>query len=175
MAQSSKDWVIPEVINIGYGHQKRTPKQLARKVLNTILAKWAYACPSNSLRVQLHRWRGCHIGENVYIGMYCIFDNLAPEGIYIKDNVSVNANTMIITHFNPVDRFAKAFEAQIRPVVIEQKAMVAVRCIILPGVHIGEYAVVSAGLTIDKDIPAYSIVREKHKREIVDTSFMFKK
>lgn len=175
MATSSKDWIIPEKINIGYGHQKRTIGQMCRKVLNTILSRLAYTCPINSWRIQFHRWRGVHIGKNVYLGMYCIFDNLSPEYIYIKDNVSVNANTMIITHFNPVDRFDKAFEACIRPVVIEEKAMVSVRCTILPGVHIGEYSVISAGMVIDKDVPANVILREKKKRELVDLTFLYNK
>ena len=170
-----KEWKIPtEPISIGYGHQKRTLREKIRKVKNTILARWAYACPLNGLRVQFHRWRGVHIGDNVYIGMYCIFDNLSPENIYIMDNVSVNANTMIITHFNPVDRFDKMFEAQIRPVVIKEKAMVAVRCTILPGVTIGEYSIVSAGMVIDKDVPDFTMVREKQKRQEVDMHFLFK-
>lgn len=171
---SCKDWVIPETTTIGYGHQKRTFGQLMRKVKNTLLAKWAYACPSNKMRVQLHRWRGVHIGKDVYIGMYCIFDNLSPEYIFIMDNAAVNANSMIITHFNPKGRFDKMFEANIRPVVIKEKAMVAVRSVILPGVTIGEGAVVSAGMVIDKDVPDYTMVREKHKRQEVDVSFLFK-
>lgn len=173
--KSSKDWIIPETTYIEYGHQKRTFREKIRKVKNTILARWAYACPINSLRVQFHRWRGVHIGNNVYIGMYCIFDNLSPEYIFIMDNVSVNANTMILTHFNPVDRFDKMFEANIRPVVIKEKAMVAVRCTILPGVTIGEYSIVSAGMVIDKDIPDYTIIREKHKYQELSTHFLIKK
>lgn len=173
MAQSSKDWVIPEPVKIGYGHQKRTLSQKIRKIKNTILAKMAYSCPINSWRIQFHRWRGMHIGNGVYLGMYCIMDNLSPEFIFIKDNVSVNANSMIITHFNPVDRFEKAFDAIIKPVVIEEKAMVSVRCTIMPGVHIGEYAVVSAGMVIDKDVPAYSLIREKKKRETLDLKFLY--
>jgi len=170
-----KEWVIPsEPIMIGYGHQKRTLREKIRKVKNTILARWAYACPSNGLRVRLHRWRGCHIGDNVYIGMYCIFDNLAPEYIYIMDNAAVNANNMILTHFNPVNHLNKMFEAQIKPVVIKERAMVAVRCTILPGVTIGENAIVSAGMVIDKDVPDYTMVREKQKRQEVDMKFLFK-
>lgn len=171
-SQSCKEWIIPEATPIGYGHQKRSFREKIRKIKNTILARWAYVCPINGLRVQLHRWRGIHIGHNVYIGMYCIFDNLSPEYIYIMDNVSVNANTMILTHFNPVDRFDKMFEANIRPVVIKEKAMVAVRCTIMPGVTIGEYSVVSAGMVVDKDVPDYTIVRERHKFQEVNMRFL---
>lgn len=171
-SQSCKEWIIPNVTQIGYGHQKRTFCEKFRKIKNTILAQLAYACPINGLRVRFHRWRGMHIGKNVYIGMYCIFDNLSPEYIYIMDNVSVNANTMILTHFNPVDRFDKMFEANIKPVVIKEKAMVAVRCTIMPGVTIGEYSVVSAGMVVDKDVPDYTMIREKHKYQEVNVRFL---
>lgn len=174
MSHTSANWVIPTEIQIPYGKQKRTIGQKIRKIFNTILQKMAYACPINSLRCQFHRWRGCHIGDHVYIGMYCILDNLAPEYIYMCDGSAINANTMILTHFNPLERFKPAFESTIKPVVIREKAMVSVRCTIMPGTYIGINAVTGAGMVVDKDVPDYSIVREKKKREVVDMSFLFK-
>jgi len=173
MARSSEEWVIPEKILIPYGKPKRNFKQKLIKVRNTILQKWAYACPINSLRVKFHRWRGVHIGKNVYIGMYCIIDNMCPEHVYIMDNVGLNANCMVLTHFNSPERFSNAFEASIRPVVIGESALVAVRCTIMPGVHIGRNAIVSAGMLVDKDVPDYTMVREKTKREKVDMRFVY--
>lgn len=175
MATSSAEWVIPEKILIPYGKPQRNLKQKLIKIRNTILQRWAYNCPINSLRVKFHRWRGVHIGNNVYIGMYCIIDNMCPEHVYIMDNVGLNANSMILTHFNSPERFSSAFEASIRPVVIEECALVSVRCTIMPGVHIGRNAIISAGMLVDKDVPEYTLVREKHKCEMVDISFMLKK
>lgn len=175
MSHSSKNWVIPESIEIPYGAQKRNLRQKFRKILNTILQKLAYDCPINALRCQFHRWRGCHIGEHVYIGMYCIFDNLAPQYIYMCDGSAINANGMILTHFNPLERFKPAFESSIRPVVIREKAMVSIRNTIMPGVYIGVNAVTGVGMVIDKDVPDYALVREKKKRELVDLTFLYNK
>lgn len=174
MATSSNQWVIPETMKIAYGKPKRNFTQKVVKVKNTILQRLAYACPINAVRVQFHRWRGVHIGKNVYIGMYCIIDNLYPNFIYIEDNVGLNANCMILTHFNAPERFAGALPADVKPVVLRQNAMVAVRCTIMPGVTVGRNAIVSAGMVVDKNVPDFSMVREKKKREIVDMSFMYK-
>ena len=126
MRDSCDNWVVPGPMKIQYGHQKRTVRQKARKILNTILAELAYSCPINALRIQFHRWRGVHIGKNVYIGMYCLFDNLSPSFIYIMDDVSINANSMVLTHFNAPERYETVFEASVKPVVFKKGSMVYV-------------------------------------------------
>jgi hypothetical protein len=59
--------------------QKRTILQKIRKIKNTILLLIAYACPSLSLRIFLHKLRGVNIGKGCYIGLFWLFDNLYPE------------------------------------------------------------------------------------------------
>ena len=166
---SSKYWgAILEARTIDYGHQKRNAKQLFRKVLNTLLAAIAYRCPSNKLRIQLHRWRGCHIGDNCYIGQYCFIDNLTPEYIYIADNASVNARCMLVAHFNPSEKYKNIFTAEARPIVINEYAMVAIGCIVLPGVNIGKYAVVNAGTTLDRNVPDYHLYTSNSKPKCIN-------
>ncbi len=139
--------------------QKRTLKQKYVKVRNTILALLAYRCPLNGLRVWMQRRRGVHVGKHVYIGMFCYLDNLAPEYIYIEDKASINAGSMILTHFDPLEHYAPVFEARIAPVLIKEGAIVAVRSTILPGVSVGKYAVVSAGSVVEKNVDDYTMVK----------------
>lgn len=166
--KESKDWVVKEPKQIPYGHPKRSLSEKIRKVKNTILFRWAYNCPLNSWRVQFHRWRGCHIGKGVYIGRFCFLDNMYPEYIYIYDGASINANSMILTHFNPFETFSKVFTAEVKPTVIGENAIVAVRCTIMPGVKLGKYAVVSSGCTIEQDVPDYNMVQMANKLKRVD-------
>ena len=159
---SSKNWTgILEAKTIEFGYQTRTFGQTLRKIWNTILAHIAYRCPSNKLRITLHRWRGCHIGDNCYLGQFCVLDNLAPEYIYMEDNSNVNAGCMILTHFNPATSFKGIFEPVVKPVVIKEECMVAVRCTIMPGVTIGKFATVSAGIVVEKDVPDYHMMYMK--------------
>ena len=152
--------------------QKRTLLQKIRKIKNTILMLLAYACPSNGWRIRLHRWRGVSIGNKVYIGMFCFFDNLYPEYIHIEDNASVNAGSMILTHFNPMKRFAAVMRARVAPVIIKEGAIVAVRCTILPGVVIGHNAIVSAGSVVEKNVSNYTLVRGNPAKKVTEFEFL---
>ena len=148
--------------------QKRTIRQTLRKMRNTIYLLLAYSCPNNKMRQWMHRRRGVHIGKNVYLGLFCILDNLYPEYIYIEDNASINAGTMILTHFNPMKRYASVFQARVAPVLIKEGAIVAVRSIISPGVCIGKNAVVSAGSSVEHDVADYTIVQGVPAKQLAE-------
>lgn len=154
--------------------QKRTFSQKINKVRNTILSSMAYSCPINKWRILFHKWRGVTIGRNVYIGQHCFIDNLFPDYVYIEDNASVNADCMILTHFNPMKRFASVMPARVAPVIIGEGAILAVRSTILPGVKIGKNAIVSAGSVVEKNVNEYTIVRGNPARIVSEYEFLMK-
>lgn len=139
--------------------QIRSFNQKIIKAKNTILSLIAFSCPVNKWRIRLHRWRGVHIGKNVYIGLHCHLDNLYPDYIYIDDNASINSDAMILTHFNPMKRFEPIMRATVSAVHIGEGAILAVRTTVLPGVKIGKNAIVTAGSVVDKNVPEYTLVR----------------
>lgn len=150
--------------------QKRSFKEKLKKIKNTILLLLAYGCPNNRLRIKFHKWRGVHIGKNVYLGMFCFLDNLYPSYIYIEDNASITAGSMIITHFDPSERLAGLFPSSVKPVLIKKGALVAVRSTILPGVTIGTNSIVSAGSVVETNVADNVIVRGNPAKKIVDLS-----
>ena len=154
--------------------QKRTFLQTIRKIKNTILGSMAYSCPLKKLRVLFHKWRGVTIGKNVYIGNHCFFDNLYPDYIYIGDNASINADSMILTHFNPMKRFAPVMSARVAPVIIGEGSILAVRSTVLPGVKIGKNAIVSAGSVVEKDVADYTLVRGNPAKTVTEYEFLMK-
>lgn len=110
----------------------------------------------------------------------CILRNCdirKPKNIYIGSNVAINNNVLLdgrggrLTLEDCVD---VAQDAQIwtlghdindishktvgADVTIKHHAWICTRAIILPGVTIGEGAVVAAGAVVTKDVPASSIV-----------------
>jgi acetyltransferase-like isoleucine patch superfamily enzyme len=129
-----------------------------RRFRNHILLLLAYITPINRIRITLHRWRGINIGKDVYIGLFCFFDNAYPEYIYIDDHASINAGSMIIAHFNLMEHFRDIITPTTEPVVIGEGAIVAVRSIILPGVVIGKKSIVSAGSVVNRSVPDYTLV-----------------
>ena len=79
---------------------------------------------------------------------------------------------MILTHFNPYETWKGIFKAEVKPVVIKANAIVAVRCTIMPGVTIGEHAVVSSGMTLEKSVQDGHMVCMANKVEKIDLSVL---
>lgn len=143
-----------------------------RKIKNIILARMSYFCPLNGWRVKFNRWRGVHVGKNVYIGMHCVIDNAYPEFVYIEDDVSLAGEVTVIAHMNPYPHFEGVIEPKVAPVVIRKGAWVGVKSAILCGAKVGEYAIVSAGSVVDKDVKPCTIVTGNPARKKVDFSML---
>ena len=107
----------------------------------------------------MNKWKGVNIGQHVYIGMFVFLDNAYPEYIYIEDNVAINAGCMVVAHLNLKKHFESIINARVSPVIIKDGAMIGIRSIILPGVVIGEFSLVSAASVVSEDVEAYTLVR----------------
>jgi maltose O-acetyltransferase len=91
---------------------------------------------------------GCSIGPKVRLD--------ARKGLIIKKNVTIAADACIWTLHH--DYNDENFKMIGETVVIEEYAWICSRCIILPGVKIGKYAVIASGAVVTKDVPDYTIV-----------------
>jgi len=131
---------------------------MARRIRNHICEMIAYRSPIRQLRIMLHRLRGVKIGERVQIGMEVIIDHAYPEFVTIEDDCTITGYNYILVHSHPNEHFSKILDSYVAPVRIKKGAWIAVGAIILPGVTVGEYSIVSAGSVVTKDVPPYSIV-----------------
>ena len=99
--------------------------------------------------------RFIQIGKNVFINHACSFLDLG--GITIEDDVLIGPKVNLITEnhpLNPADRKALICN----PIVIKCNAWIGAGVTILPGVTVGENAVVAAGAVVSKDVPANTVV-----------------
>ncbi|MDF2437469.1 MAG: acetyltransferase [Bacteroidota bacterium] len=95
------------------------------------------------------------IGKNVFINHACSF--LDMGGITIEDNVLLGPKVNLVTENHPTDP-ADRKALVCKPIVIKQNAWIGAAATILPGVTIGENAIVAAGAVVSKDVPANTIV-----------------
>lgn len=123
---------------------------LARKVLGLNLSD----------STQLYRWREIRagqnitIGENTIVGLWSSLDG--RSGITIGDHVNISSEVAIWTLQH--DHRDPEFGNVGAPVVVGDRAWLSFRSTILPGVTIGEGAVVAAGSVVTKDVAPYAIV-----------------
>lgn len=95
------------------------------------------------------------IGKNVFINHACSF--LDMGGITIEDDVLIGPRVNLITEnhpLEPADRRALICKS----ILIKRNAWIGAGVTILPGVTIGENAVVAAGAVVAKDVPANTVV-----------------
>jgi acetyltransferase-like isoleucine patch superfamily enzyme len=99
--------------------------------------------------------RFTRIGRNVFINHACSF--LDMGGITVEDHVLIGPKVNLITENHPIDP-ADRRALICKPIVIKRNAWIGAAATILPGVTIGENAVVAAGAVVSRDVPANTIV-----------------
>lgn len=97
---------------------------------------------------------GIDIEKNTTINKGVYLDGRG--GVKIGSNVSISPNVKIITASHDVNN--RDFKLVLKPVVIEDKVWICTSAIILPGVRVGEGAVVATGSIVTKDVLPYTVV-----------------
>lgn len=126
--------------------------------------------PWNKARIRMQRWRGVNIGKHVHWGTDVTVDPPYPYFLVVEDGVSLAGNDYILTHNKPLAYHKACSESYVAPVYIRKNAWVAVNVTILPGVEIGEGAIVAAGSVVNKDVPPLMMAAGIPAKPIKDMS-----
>jgi acetyltransferase-like isoleucine patch superfamily enzyme len=95
------------------------------------------------------------IGKNVFINFDCVFLDLG--GITIEENVLIAPKVSLLSEGHPISPNDRQSLVP-GPIHIMKNAWIGACATILPGVTVGENAVVAAGAVVSKDVPANTIV-----------------
>lgn len=95
------------------------------------------------------------IGRKVFINHDCSF--LDMGGITLEDNVQIGPKVSLITENHPLDP-AKRKDLDLKSILIKNNAWLGAGVTILPGITVGENAVVAAGSVVTKDVAANTLV-----------------
>lgn len=106
------------------------------------------------------------IGPGTTIGDTVFLDG--REGLTIGANVNLGSHVTIWTRQHDID--APDFAESGGPVRIGDRAYLASSCIVLPGVTVGEGAVVAAGAVVSRDVAPYTLVAGVPARYVRDRS-----
>lgn len=103
--------------------------------------------------IKVVRGNSVKIGKNVVIMYNCLM--MAAGTITIEDDAQVAANVQLISNNHDIhDRKILVC----KPVVLKKNCWIGAGASILPGVTVGENAIVGAGSVVTKDVEANTIV-----------------
>lgn len=94
-------------------------------------------------------------GKRVFVNAGCKFQD--QGGITIGDDVLIGQNVVIATLNHAMDPDSRG-DMNPKPVCIGNKVWIGANATLLPGVSIGEGAIVAAGAVVSKDVPARTVV-----------------
>lgn len=95
---------------------------------------------------------GMKVGEDTAVALMVMMDIMFPERITIGRNSVIGYNTTILAHEYLISEY------RLGDVHIGDEVMIGANSTILPGVSIGDGAIVSAGTLVHKDVPAGAFV-----------------
>ncbi|WP_422073997.1 sugar O-acetyltransferase [Tranquillimonas rosea] len=111
--------------------------------------------PGSAVRAPVYVDYGCHIeiGADCFFNFGCVMLDVCP--IRIGDNVQVGPNVQLLAADHPRD--AESRDAGLengRPVTIGRNVWIGAAALILPGVTVGDDAIVGAGAVVTRDVHA---------------------
>lgn len=153
---------------------------IRRKRLQKMM-DWAILEPINPRknRPRILRKLGCKVGKDVFIGDYVRIDLSHADMITIDDHAHIASGTRLLCHQRNMSNYCVGDDYAklgyiIKPIHLCKGSLVGMDSFIMPGVTIGEGAIVGAGSLVTKDVPAWTVatgrpakvVKEIPKREI---------
>ena len=144
-------------------HLKHLEKMLDRFYLEPFAPR--------KLRPILIRKMGCHVGKNTFFGDYVRMDTSYADMIYIGDYTHITSGCRLLCHQRDLTDYCVGDNAadlgyKTGEIHIGKGVMVGMETLIMPGVTIGDGAIIGAGSIVTKDIPAWTIATGRPARVV---------
>ncbi|MCA1040410.1 acyltransferase [Bacillus infantis] len=125
----------------------------AKVVKNFIVIQLARYTPFLGLKNWLYRtFLKMKVGDQTSFALMVMLDVMFPEKISVGRNTVIGYNTTILAHEYLIREY------RLGEVNIGSEVMIGANSTLLPGITIGDGAIVSAGTLVHKDVPPGSFV-----------------
>ncbi|PQZ56724.1 MULTISPECIES: DapH/DapD/GlmU-related protein [Bacillus] len=120
---------------------------------NFIIIQIARYTPFLSVKNWLYRtFLRMEVGKKTSFALMVMPDIMFPEKITVGDNSIIGYNTTLLAHEYLIHEY------RLGEIVIGNGVMIGANTTVLPGVTIGDGAIVSAGTLVHKDVPGGAFV-----------------
>lgn len=125
---------------------------------------WAILEPVNprKLRPYFIKRLGAQVGKGVFVGDHVNVDLNHADMILIEDHVHIASGCRLLCHQRDLSRYFVGDDYaklgyRYGKIHLCQGCLIGMECFIMPGVTIGEGAIVGAGSLVTKDVPPWTI------------------
>lgn len=114
------------------------------------------------LRPKIWRWMGAKVGKDCFIGYEVWADVTNTELIELEDHVHIANRCLLLCHQRDLsdycigDDYAELGYIK-EKIVLRKGCLLGMETMVMPGVTIGEGAIIGAGSIVTKDIPPWTI------------------
>jgi maltose O-acetyltransferase len=97
------------------------------------------------------------MGENCLVSIGTYWD--LAGSILIGNHVGISPGSMFLTGTHNIGNWNnRVGQMEPRPILVSNGVWLGARCTVMPGVTIGEGAVIGAGALVTRDVPAHTVV-----------------
>ncbi|MGN1399910.1 MAG: acyltransferase [Bacillus sp. (in: firmicutes)] len=120
---------------------------------NFIVIQTARYMPFLAAKNWMYRkWLGMKVGDHTSFALMVMLDVMFPEKISVGRNTVIGYNTTLLAHEYLIKEY------RLGDIKIGDEVMIGANTTVLPGVEIGDGAIVSAATLVHKNVPAGSFV-----------------
>ena len=118
--------------------------------------------PAENYRPKYWKKSGVNTSGNFRVGYGVYYDAGNASQITIEDGVWIASECLLLCHRRPLNNYKVGDDYnklgyKIEPIVLKKGCVIGMRTIIMPGVTIGEGAIIGAGSIVTKNIPPYTV------------------
>ena len=136
------------------GRLRCAVRYLVQSYLLVVLARLA----PPGLTTVCHRLRGARVGRDVFIDRFAVIDGSYPERVTIEDEARLAPGAVVVAHYAPGTTLATLTKPYVADVHIGRYSFIGVNAVVMPGVTVGEGAIVTSGSVVLQDVPPYTVV-----------------
>ncbi|MBN2730377.1 MAG: acyltransferase [Bacteroidales bacterium] len=175
MAKKSTTYILLKKIGLNFSEDEygqvsfgQLIKTALKHVRNAFLLKYCMysvlLSPINyrKIRPVLWRWMGAKVGKDCFIGYEVWVDMTNTHLVELEDHVHIANRCLLLCHQRDLtdycigDDYAK-LGYQKKKIILKKGCLIGMNSMIMPGVTVGEGAIVGAGSLVTKDVPAWTI------------------
>lgn len=118
-------------------------------------------CP-RMLRPAIFRRLGAKVGKDVFVGDYVRVDLNHADLIEIEDGVHIAGDVRLLCHKKDLSNYKEGETYGMQPykygrILLCKNCAIGTGTLVMPGVTVGEGAIVGANSMVTRDIPAWSL------------------